>query len=107
MTPTNTFVERAVVDKLRNGPCFLDDLIIALPYCSWADIVMTIDRMSEDGHVLLYEVGATRFQVVPSPQFKASSLPIFRESRRTNSPASLIWDSCTTPEVGPTHVQRL
>jgi|GEM_PF-1559808 hypothetical protein len=107
MTPTHTFVERAVVDKLRNGPCFLDDLILALPYCSWADIVMIIDRLSEDGQVLLYDVGATRFQVVPCPQFKAPSLPIPRESRRNNPSASLIWDSCTTSEVGPTHEQRL
>ena len=70
--PTNPSAERIVIDKLRStGPCFLDELIISLPYLSWTDIFVTIDRMSQDGRVSLRQVSYSKYQVIPSSQLEA------------------------------------
>ena len=76
MVPTNRFAEQTVIDTLRStGPCFLDDLIISLSHLSWTDIFMTVDRMSRDGRVLLHQVSATKYQVIPQFEASTSQLP--------------------------------
>jgi hypothetical protein len=45
--------EEAVLEILqRTGPCCLDDLVRYLPYLSWSEVFLAIDRMSKDGRLL-------------------------------------------------------
>ena len=41
-------VEEAIIEKLRSGPCSLDDVVTHLSSFSTGEIFVTIDRMSWD-----------------------------------------------------------
>ena len=57
-------LEEAIIEKLlESGPCSLDDLVIHLPYFSWGEIFITIDRMSIAGRVSLRQVGYSTYEL--------------------------------------------
>ena len=65
-------IEEAIIEKLRTGPCSLDDVVTHLSRFSTEQIFVMIDRMSSDGRVLLRQFGYSTYQVAigshdPSP----------------------------------------
>ena len=44
--------EEAVLEILQStGPCSLDALVRSLPYLSWTEVFLAVDRMSRDGRL--------------------------------------------------------
>ena len=57
-------MEAAIIETLqRNGPHYLDDVVIALPDSSWGEVFAAVDRMSRDGRVLLRQRGFSTYQI--------------------------------------------
>jgi hypothetical protein len=71
MLPTNASAqEEAVIEMLqRTGPCSMDDIIMQLPNLSWAEVFVTVDRLSRDGRVLLRQLGYSTYQIGLPSQF--------------------------------------
>ena len=56
-------VESAILRKLEHlGPFTLDELVQALPDCTWNQVFLAVDRLSRDGTVFLQR--PTRFEYV-------------------------------------------
>jgi len=66
-------IEEAIVEKLWGGPCSLDDAVTHLSSFSTGEIFIAIDRMSQDGRVLLRQRGYSTFQLSLGSQFVHSS----------------------------------
>jgi hypothetical protein len=56
-------IEEAIIEKLRRGPCYFDDVVIQLPNFSWGEIFVAVDCMSQDGRELLRQVGYSTYQI--------------------------------------------
>jgi len=57
-------LEEAIVEKLlESGPCSLDEIVNHLPYFSWGEIFIAIDRMSIAGWVSLRQVGYSTYEL--------------------------------------------
>ena len=49
-------VEKAIEEKLRTeGPCGFEEVVMALPKFSWAQIFVAVDCMSREGRLSLYQ----------------------------------------------------
>jgi hypothetical protein len=69
MMPINVPTEQFVIDTLRRtGPCFMDDLLSALPELSWSEIFLAVNRMSGDGQLRLLQVGSSTYVLVADTQ---------------------------------------
>ncbi len=66
-------IEEAIIEKLRSGPCSLDDVVTHLSSFSTGEIFVTIDRMSWDGRVLLRQQGYSTYQLSLGSQVAHSS----------------------------------
>ena len=67
-------IQDAIIEKLRkDGPCSLDDVVTHLSSFSTGEIFIAIDRMSQDGRVLLRQRGYSTFQLSLGSQFVHSS----------------------------------
>ena len=56
-------IEEAIIDKLRrDSPCSLDDVLTQLSRFSSGEIFIAVDRMSQDGRVLLRQRGYSTYQ---------------------------------------------
>jgi hypothetical protein len=72
--------EEAVLEILqRTGPCCLDDLVRYLPYLSWSEVFLAIDRMSKDGRLLIRRVGYWIDEVTLPSQLASSRSPSRQE----------------------------
>jgi len=60
-------IEDAILEKLRSGPCSLDDVVTYLPSFSTGEIFLAIDRMSIDGRVLLRQLGYSTYELTLKP----------------------------------------
>jgi hypothetical protein len=47
-------IERTVIDLLRDGPRMLDDIARVVPEDSFAQVFLTVDRLSREGLVRLF-----------------------------------------------------
>ena len=56
-------IEEVILEKLRNGPCSLDDVVNYLSIFTTGEIFVAIDRMSRDGRVLLRQHGYATYQL--------------------------------------------
>lgn len=57
--------EEAVIEMLqKTDPCSMDDIVMQLPNLSWAEVFVTVDRLSRDGRVLLRQLGYSTYQIV-------------------------------------------
>ena len=80
-------IEDTILDKLRNGPCCLDEVVTTLSNFSWGEIFAAVDRMSRDGRVLLRQVGYSTYQISPSsqvPQFSSATRENGMRSKKTD-----------------------
>ena len=69
MMPINAPAEKLIIDILRRtGPCFMDDLLSALPELSWSEVFRMVNQMSRDGRLRLLQVGYSSYALVPDPQ---------------------------------------
>ena len=69
MMHINVPAEKLVIDMLRiTGPCFMDDLLSALPELSWSEVFLAVNRMSGDGRLRLLQVGYSTYVLAPDPQ---------------------------------------
>jgi hypothetical protein len=66
-------IEEAILEKLRSGPCCLDDILTYLPNCSWGEIFVAVDRMSRDGRVLLRQLGYSTYEISLASRVASSS----------------------------------
>lgn len=57
--------DEAVIEMLqKTDPCSMDDIVMQLPNLSWAEVFVTVDRLSRDGRVLLRQLGYSTYQIV-------------------------------------------
>jgi hypothetical protein len=56
-------IEEMILEKLRYGPCSLDDVVTYLSIFDTEEIFVAIDRMSRDGRVLLRQNGYSAYQL--------------------------------------------
>jgi len=56
-------IEEAILEKLRSGPCCIDDVVTGLPNFSWAELFIAVDRMSRDRRVFLLQLGFSSYQI--------------------------------------------
>lgn len=69
MTLIHTSTEEVVIDMLqRTGPCSLDDLVRSLPYLTWGEVFVAVDRMSRNGRLWVRQLGYSTYQIVLSSQ---------------------------------------
>jgi hypothetical protein len=69
MTLIHTSTEEVVIDMLqRTGPCSLDDLLRSLPYLTWGEVFVAVDRMSRNGRLWVRQLGYSTYQIVLSSQ---------------------------------------
>ncbi len=66
-------IEEAIVEKLRGGPCSLDDAVTHLSSFSTGEIFVAIDRMSRDGRLLLRQLGYSTYRLSLGSQSGYSS----------------------------------
>src|SRR5262249_60756773 len=81
-------IEDTILDKLRSGPCCLDEVVTTLSNFSWGEIYVAVDRMSRDGRVLLRQVGYSTYQISLNsqvPQFRSATSENGMQSRWTQS----------------------
>lgn len=65
----HTSTEKVVIDMLqRTGPCSLDDLVRSLPYLTWGEVFVAVDRMSRNGRLWVRQLGYSTYQIVLSSQ---------------------------------------
>jgi hypothetical protein len=62
-------IEETILEKLRSGPCCLDEVVTTLSNSSWGEIFAVVDRMSRDGRLLLHQVGYSSYQISLSSHF--------------------------------------
>jgi hypothetical protein len=65
-------IEEAIIEKLRSGPCSLDDVVIHLSRFSTGEIFLAIDQMSIDRRVLLRQLGYSTYELSLGSQFAHS-----------------------------------
>ncbi len=88
MMPINAPTEQFVIDTLRStGPCFMDDLLSALPELSWSEIFLAVNRMSGDGRLRLLQVGTSTYVLVADTQ--QPETPKFQVPTRVHSTSEL------------------
>jgi hypothetical protein len=64
-----TSTEEIVIDVLqRTGPCSLDVLVRSVPYLTWGEVFVAVDRMSRDGRVFIRQLSYSTYQIVLSSQ---------------------------------------
>jgi hypothetical protein len=56
-------IEEAIIEKLRNGPCRFDDVVTELSKFSWGEVLVAVERMSQDGRVSLLRLGYASYQL--------------------------------------------
>jgi len=56
-------IEKAILEKLRSGPCRFDDVVTGLPNFGWGELFVAVDRMSRDGRVFLRQLGFSTYQI--------------------------------------------
>ncbi len=56
-------IDEAIIEKLRSGPCCFDEIVTGLPYFSWGEIFVAVDRMSRDRRVFLLRLGFFSYQI--------------------------------------------
>ena len=56
-------IEEAIIEKLRSGPCCLDDVVTELSNFSWGEVFVAVDRMSRDRRVFLRQLGYSTYQL--------------------------------------------
>ena len=67
-------LEDAIIEKLRkDGPCSLDDVVTHLSSFSTGEIFLAIDQMSQDGRLLLRQLGYSTYRLSLGSQFGYSS----------------------------------
>jgi hypothetical protein len=67
MKPLGALAEEAVLERMeRVGPCCLDDLVRELPYYSWGEVFVAVDRMSKDGRLVIRQLGYSTYQIALS-----------------------------------------
>jgi hypothetical protein len=69
MTLIHTSTEEVVIEILqRTGPCSLDDLVRSLPYLTWGEVFVAVDRMSRKGRLWVQQLGYSTYQIALSSQ---------------------------------------
>jgi hypothetical protein len=69
MTLIHTSTEEVVIEILqRTVPCSLDDLVRSLPYLTWGEVFVAVDRMSRKGRLWVRQLGYSTYQIVLSSQ---------------------------------------
>jgi hypothetical protein len=72
--------EEAVLEILqRIGPCGLDDLVRSLPYLSWTEVFVAVDRMSRDGRLWILRRGYWIDEITLPSQLTSSRSPSYQE----------------------------
>jgi hypothetical protein len=66
-------IEEAIMEKLRSGPCFFDEVVTYLPNFSWGEIFVAVDCMSRDGRVVLRHLSYSTYQISLGSQFAYAS----------------------------------
>ena len=56
-------VEKAIIEKLRSGPCCCNEFVTGLPNSSSAEIFVAVDCISRDRRVFLLQLGCSTHQI--------------------------------------------
>ena len=56
-------IEKAIMEKLRGGPCCFDEVVMGLSSFSWGEVFVAVDCLSRDGRVCLRQLGYSTYQV--------------------------------------------
>jgi len=56
-------IEEAIIEKLRSGPCRINDVASELSNFSWAEVLVAVECMSRDGRVSLLRLRYAIYQL--------------------------------------------
>ena len=77
-------IDEAIIEKLWSGPCCFDELVTGLPYFSWGELFVAVDRMSRDRRVFLLQLGFSSYQVSLGSHDVSSVQHLVAEGERTS-----------------------
>jgi hypothetical protein len=66
-------LEAAILEKLRSGSCWFDDIVTSFPDFRWGELFVAVEGMSRDGRVSLRQNGYSTYQMSLGSRFAHSS----------------------------------